>query len=169
MTKSHSRPSTGRMRHLVFGVLIILGIFPIPGFGSPQNPNLLNSGLATIQVPRGDILYAEIADTPRKRRKGLMFRRSLAPDHGMLFRFSDMGSWTFWMKNTQIPLDIIWLDQSGKVVDMAHNVPICERTDDFCPRYTPRAKAIHVLEVRAGTAKKLGLKRGDHLVISWPY
>ena len=68
--------------------------------------------------------------------KGLMFRTNMAPDHGMLFKFfRRLGNWTFWMKNTKIPLDIIWLDETGNVVHIEPKVPICTRTDDGCPRY----------------------------------
>ncbi|NKB80682.1 MAG: DUF192 domain-containing protein [Nitrospirales bacterium] len=136
--------------------------------GLPVEPLDLHTGLATVQTSKGVTLYAEIANTPQQRRKGLMFRHSLAPDHGMLFIFQDSARWTFWMKNTKMALDIIWIDKKGKIVDIHHKAPICERVDDFCPRYTPRAKALFVLELREGMASTLELKRGATLTITLP-
>ena len=143
-------------------------LWAFPASSLPGEPSHLHTGLATIQTPKGITLYAEIADTPQQRRKGLMFRHSLAPDHGMLFIFQDSAKWTFWMKNTKIPLDMVWIDKKGKIVDIHHAAPICERADDFCPRYTPRDDAMSVLEIRGGMAKNLGLKRGDILTLTMP-
>ncbi len=86
--------------------------------------------MARILMPNGSIIMAEVADTPDKRARGLMYRTSLAPEHGMLFQFPELGYWTFWMKNTKIPLDIIWLDNTGKIIHIESEVPICTRTDD---------------------------------------
>lgn len=123
---------------------------------------------AIIRTPGGAVIAAEIADTPDKRAQGLMFRTSLAPDQGMLFTFPDLGHWTFWMKNTKISLDMIWLDQNWKVVDVRSHVPICERPDDFCPRYTPNHEALAVLELRAGQADALKIHRGSTLKVTFP-
>ena len=137
-------------------------------WGTPPPPVFIEGGLATLITPKGDTIYAEVADTPAKRSKGLMDRMSLAPDRGMLFIFQDLGFWTFWMKNTKIPLDMLWLDGKGSIVDLQSNIPICERKDDFCPRYRPRKKAFFVLELRAGQANNLGLKAGKTLKIELP-
>ena len=143
------------------------------GVGYYQNAwgelgNLLGDGLASISTPKGSIIFAEIADTPDKRAQGLMYRPSIAPDGGMLFRFPEMGYWTFWMKNTQIPLDILWLDKTGTIIHIEPNVPVCTRTDDHCPRYYSLKESWQVLELKAGMAKKLGLIPGSQLTISVP-
>jgi hypothetical protein len=67
------------------------------------------------------------------------------------------------MKNTRIPLDIIWMDQSKKIVHIERNVPGCDRTDDSCPQYQPNDDALYVLEVAAGVADVLQLQRGMRL------
>lgn len=86
----------------------------------------------------------------------------------MLFLFSEADYWTFWMKNTRMPLDILWLDQNGKIVHLADHVPICNRTDNLCPRYRPGTVATQVLELRAGQADALKLTTGTQLTIEMP-
>lgn len=154
-------------KSLVGTCILIFWIFLQLGATLPE-PVQLDRGLARITTPQGSIIYAEIADTPEKMARGLMFLTSLAPDRGMLFTFQGKGRWTFWMKNTKISLDIIWLDQEGKIVHINHNTPTCERIDDFCPRYTPHEPAIWVLEVRGGQAKKLRLQTGSRLKVELP-
>ncbi len=126
------------------------------------------AGLATISTPNGKTIYAEIADTPDKRAQGLMFRTSMAPDHGMIFKFPELGHWTFWMKNTKMPLDIIWIGEKGHIIHIEPEVPICTRTDDGCPRYYSHKKSRYVLEIKAGMAHKLGLKPEALLTLTFP-
>jgi uncharacterized membrane protein (UPF0127 family) len=101
----------------------------------------------------------EIAADGASREHGLMFRESMADDHGMIFIFPKADRWSFWMKNTLIPLDLIWADESGKIVDTTTLQPKDETA------YTPRRKAIYVIELNAGAIKKLGIKPGDMLEI----
>ncbi len=154
--------------HIIAILLIGSSVSPVGGANSPSPHFFSEGGLATLTTPAGFTIYAEVADTPFKKSKGLMYRTSLAPDRGMLFTFQDMGYWTFWMKNTKISLDMIWLDRKGTIVDIQPNIPICERKDDFCPRYRPRQKAFSVLELKAGQAKHLGLKPGKTLKVELP-
>ncbi len=123
----------------------------------------VQDGLVQISTPNGATIQAEIADTTEKRAKGLMYRDSLAKDRGMLFTFAEPQLWTFWMKNTRIPLDIIWMDGKKRIVHIEHNVPTCSRTDDGCPQYQPNDNAMYVLELAAGAADTLKLQRGSVL------
>lgn len=152
---------------VIFPLTISVGIIT----GSYQNAwgeprSLPGNEFASIFTPKGSIIFAEIADTPNKRAKGLMERPSIAPDGGMLFQFPELGYWTFWMKNTKIPLDILWLDKTGTIIHIESNVPICARTDDHCPRYYSHQKSWQVLELKAGMAEKLELIPGSQLTIS---
>ncbi len=138
------------------------------GWLQVQNGSLASKGLATIATPNGANIFAEIADTPAKRAEGLMFRTNMAPDHGMLFTFQELGRWTFWMKNTKMSLDIIWLNADAKVVHLESKVPICTRKDEGCPRYHPNKKALYVLELRAGIAERLEIHKETQLSITLP-
>src|SRR6185295_13902305 len=111
-----------------------------PGLAAPQGPR--SEPLVMITSPEGVTIEAELADTIPKRTTGLMFRESLPPNHGMLFTFPEEQEWSFWMKNTRMPLDIIWLDKTKKIVHVERNVPICTRTDDGCPNYQPPKPAM---------------------------
>lgn len=98
----------------------------------------------------------EIAETPQARARGLMYREALAPDAGMLFDFQEEREVAFWMKNTLIPLDMIFIEASGRVAHIAREtVPLSE---DLVPS---RAVVRFVLEVPGGTAARLGIVPGD--------
>jgi len=101
----------------------------------------------------------EIVQDDKSRSKGLMFRQSLDADQGMLFVFPKVALYSFWMKNTLIPLDMIWMDHSRRIVHIETDVPPCK--EDPCPLYSPKGEALYVLEVNAGQAEKLGLRTGQ--------
>jgi poly-gamma-glutamate synthesis protein (capsule biosynthesis protein) len=104
----------------------------------------------------------EIADTAEERTKGLMYRENLAGNRGMLFIFSKEGLYSFWMKNTLIPLDIIWLNQNKEVVFMAKNSQPCGEKN--CTGIKPDKEAKYVLEINGGLSDKINLKIGDRLI-----
>ncbi|MEQ9505690.1 MAG: DUF192 domain-containing protein [Hyphomonas sp.] len=98
----------------------------------------------------------EIADTEDAIREGLMFRESLAPDAGMLFDFGQVRPASMWMKNTLIPLDMLFMDANGQVIAIARNaVPGSLRS------LGPGVPARAVLEIPGGRAKELGIAPGD--------
>lgn len=119
--------------------------------------------LLPIRTPSGTTIHAELADTPQKRAMGLMYRESLPENHGMLFIFGEAQPWTFWMKNTRMPLDIIWLNEQKTIVYIEANAPICTRTDNGCPQYQSNEPAMYVLELAGGRAQALKLKKGMKL------
>ncbi len=106
----------------------------------------------------------EVMDDPGERALGLMYRRSMEDDHGMLFIFEDQAPRAFWMKNTRIPLDIIYFDRKLSLVSIQHNVPPC-RTPK-CPSYPSTGPAQYVLEVNAGIAREAGFSVGSSLKVS---
>lgn len=106
----------------------------------------------------------EIADTETSRERGLMFRDEMPADHGMLFLFEDLALRTFWMKNTHIPLDILFFDQNYKLVSAQLRVPPCR--SEPCAVYPSEGPAQYVLELNAGVADKLGVKPGDILKVN---
>ncbi len=105
--------------------------------------------------PSGTSVTAELAVTEEERSRGLMFREKVLPDQGMLFVFEREGVHQFWMKNTLVPLDMIWLDSAKRVIYIAANVPPCK--EDPCPSYGPDVPARYVLELRAGGAAENGI------------
>lgn len=112
---------------------------------------------------KGERFYVEIADDPEKQAMGLMFRDHLPPDRGMLFVFRREAPRSFWMKNTRIPLDILYLDAGLRVVSMALDTPPCRARS--CPSYPSVRPAQYVLELNAGTASRLGLEPGDRVAV----
>ncbi len=98
----------------------------------------------------------ELALTPAQEEQGLMFRARLAPDAGMLFDFGDTAPRAFWMKNTLIPLDMLFIASNGRIVDIHERaVPMSE--DIIASSVSCRA----VLELNGGTVARLGIKIGD--------
>lgn len=100
----------------------------------------------------------EIADDAAERTRGLMFRREMADDAGMLFLFDEAAPRSFWMSNTYISLDIIYIGEDGRIVNIA------ERTTPFSERSIPSlGPAIAVLEVNGGISERLQFAAGDEV------
>lgn len=112
---------------------------------------------------KGQRFTVELATTPKEQALGLMFRESMAEDHGMLFLFPSAITRRFWMKNTRIPLDIFYFDENLKLVSVAENTPPCRV--EKCPSYSSAGPAKYVLELNAGKAGELGVQPGDELVL----
>jgi hypothetical protein len=112
-----------------------------------------------------DCFAVEIAATDAEREKGLMGRKKLGAGQGMIFIYDKPGYYSFWMKNTLIPLDIVWLDKDRRVVFINENTQPCR--EDDCPALTPVIQAQYVFEANAGTAEKIGLQYGDRADIIW--
>jgi uncharacterized protein len=104
----------------------------------------------------------ELAETDAQRQVGLMGRESLDNDRGMLFVYGEDGVYTFWMKNTLMPLDMIWIDGNGTVVRIIKNAEPCGK--EYCPSINPNKKARYVLEINSGEADRIGLAEGDKSV-----
>jgi uncharacterized membrane protein (UPF0127 family) len=150
-------------------VLLFLSLGAIEPGRADSPYTVSDSRLLPIQTPSGTTIMAEIADTPQKRATGLMYRDHLKKDHGMLFLFNEPQAWTFWMKNTRIPLDLVWMDRKKRVIHIERNVPICTRTDDSCPQYRPNSDdALFVLEIPGGTADVYRIEKGATLQFANP-
>lgn len=121
-----------------------------------ENQNISFSQNKTITVGN-QTFEVEIAQTHQERQRGLMFREKLKNGTGMLFLFEKENFYGFWMKNTLIPLDIIWFDKEKKVVDI-QTLQAC--TEKPCDSHVPTTKAQYVLEVNAGEFQG---RQGDRL------
>jgi uncharacterized membrane protein (UPF0127 family) len=110
----------------------------------------------------GQRYKVEVADDDAERARGLMFRDELAAGSGMIFIHEREEPQAYWMKNTKIPLDILYFDNARKLVAQQRDVPPCS-AGDACPPYPSNAPARYVLELNAGEAAKLKLENGAEL------
>lgn len=110
----------------------------------------------------GQRYTVEIADDDAERTRGLMFRDRLAQDSGMLFIHEREAPRAYWMKNTRIPLDILYFDDDRRLVSQQRNVPPCT-LGNACPPYPSDEPARYVLELNAGEATRLQLQEGAQL------
>jgi len=112
-----------------------------------------------VVLPDGAPIHVEVAADNATREQGLMYRDQLAADRGMIFLFPATAEYSFWMKNTLIPLDMIWIDEGYKIVHISHDVPPCKA--DPCPSYPPNVLSKSVLELASGVAAKHRLALGQ--------
>lgn len=116
----------------------------------------IDNGIEKIKIK------AEVADTQEKMERGLMFRKHLGENKGMLFSFDADGTYAFWMKNTIIPLDIIFISKDFKIVEIFHAEPC---TEEPCKSYQTTAYSKYILEVNANFTTKNGIDVGDEAII----
>ena len=146
-------------------ILALAAVLALPGAVAPSSAQI------KLQRFEHDVLEIEIADgrrhrlevelalTARQHAQGLMYRRSLAEDGGMLFLYSGAGTVSMWMKNTAIPLDMLFIAPDGRIVD------IVERTVPYSlETVSSRVPASAVLEVNGGTVTRLGIQPGDRVL-----
>ncbi len=147
-------------------VAVALGlIFSISAVGAPDmalaQAKSADSTLESLRIKTatGDHTFSvEVMRTDAERARGLMFRRFMPKDRGMLFDFKTEQPVMMWMKNTYLPLDMVFISRDGVVVNVAENTePLSER---IIPSNAP---TYAVLELNAGVASGIGLKPGDHV------
>jgi len=105
-------------------------------------------------------LIVDVSDTDQSRQKGLMFKPRMDELEGMLFIFENQARYSFWMKNMQFPIDIIWVSEDKKVVYIAEDALPCQGS---CPSFSPDKSAKYVLELNSGFVKNHQVKVGDSL------
>ena len=120
-------------------------------------------GNRDITLPRGQVIRVETMMDPKDMLRGMMFRTSLAPDRGMLFVHVKTGQFGYWMYQTYIPLDIVWMDSSKRIVEIVPNAPPCKTEASKCPHFGGTQPAQYVLELASGMAQKYGLRVGDEV------
>lgn len=131
-----------------------------PGFGFSPTSHLREGEMKI----SGETVLVELALDGESQAQGLMYRESMPEDRGMLFMFGATSPLSFWMKNTLIPLDIIYIAEDGEVVRIVTATPCNVKN---CPSYPSVEPAKYVLELNAGEAVKRGLKEGDNLNWQW--
>ncbi|HYK05617.1 MAG TPA: DUF192 domain-containing protein [Thermoanaerobaculia bacterium] len=151
------------MRSLVVMLMLFAACSQPPAPPAPAAPTDSQPVAAGPRVifPDGFVVNVEIAADDELRAQGLMYRDHLNPGTGMLFLFKEDDEHAFWMKNTLIPLDMVWLDAGQRVVHVKYNVPPCKVAN--CPSYPTGVMSRYVLEVAGGEAQRHGIKTGDQL------
>lgn len=147
--------------------LLFLAALLLSG-GAPALRVPKGAALAELNLPDGFVARVELALTPESQAKGLMFRRELPPDGGMLFVFGGLEGRSFWMKNTFIDLDMVFLDGDLKVIRVFHRVPRSSPGQAESEVARVSAPAACVLELPAGAARAHRVKPGVKLKISFP-
>jgi hypothetical protein len=148
------------VKNRLITIALLLAACSSPQQTAPAPPPAPASG-PRIVLPDGATIQVELATDDATRSQGLMYRDHMADDRGMLFLFPESGEYPFWMKNTLIPLDMVWIDDQRRIAHVASNVPPCKA--DPCPNYPPNANAKYVLELAAGVAAKHHLANGQAL------
>jgi uncharacterized membrane protein (UPF0127 family) len=149
-----------RWRLLFIALIGALGLTAGVAYVSARSSTveLAADQLAVETASGSHVFTVELASTDEERSRGLMFRKELAADRGMLFDFRHERPVTMWMRNTYVPLDMFFIGANGVVVNIAHDtVPLSERTVEAA------APVRYVLEVAAGTAKRIGAAAGDRV------
>ncbi|MGH7215085.1 MAG: DUF192 domain-containing protein [Tepidisphaeraceae bacterium] len=159
--QQRNRRMTGdQRRSIITTTFALLALAATAVCGSGCEDSRAAGALRTVPVAIGSKTFTlEIADTERSRTKGLMHRKSLSADHGMIFVFAREQSLAFWMKDTLIPLDILYLDASGKVVSIHQMKPLDRGTTRSA------APAKYAVELNEGAARSAGVKSGDTITL----
>jgi uncharacterized protein len=160
--------------------LMLLGCTNAPVNSNPVNPSPSIDPLFTAnrppqlgqpqQIPftlsakiKDKTFKLAVAQTPEEQQMGLMFRTSLPDDEGMLFPFEPPRPVGFWMKNTLIALDMLYI-RNEVIQEIKANVPPCKK--DPCPSYPSKVEIDQVIEIRGGLAQELGIKPGDQVTLT---
>ncbi|MDR3377036.1 MAG: DUF192 domain-containing protein [Ancalomicrobiaceae bacterium] len=150
------------LRSLVLALALVLGFASLPTERAGLLPAIAADTtrfepLTLVSASSHESFRVELADDDTSRADGLMYRTKLGADEGMLFDFKTEQMVYFWMKNTYVPLDMIFIRSDGTVVSIAENAtPLSEKPIGSA------GPVRFVLEVNAGTSRRIGLKPGDH-------
>jgi uncharacterized membrane protein (UPF0127 family) len=126
----------------------------------PEKPGPLRTGKVSFEGDKPTTITVEIAEKEHDRERGLMYRKSMGDDHGMIFWFEDKSNHAFWMHNTCIPLDMLYIDDDGLIVGIEENTPTM--SDDT---FEVGCDSKYVLEVNAGWTRAHGVRAGQRVRI----
>jgi len=154
---------------LIILSIILLTILSLKYISNPLTRNTIKENTISNQTQntvcfKEKCISLEIAQTPQQRARGLMFRKNLDENQGMLFIFENSAFHSFWMKNTLIPLDIIWINENKEIVYLISANPCKTET---CESYKPDSPAKYVLEVNQGFVRENNIKVGDKIKINF--
>lgn len=140
--------------------IVALGLIALAAGARADDPRVLERMTLAIETASGELhaFDVEVARTVTERARGLMFRESMPPDAGMLFVYPGEQQIRMWMKNTLIPLDMVFVDSEGRILEIAENTePLSETV------IASSGPARAVIELNGGTARRLGIRSGDRV------
>ena len=143
-----------RINIICIAIVLAVSVFVITNAQPQEHRGSVCFGIECFSV--------EIADTDIRRKQGLMFRKNIDKNTGMLFIFEKENTYGFWMKNTYMPLDIIWMNREKEVVFIERSARPCLKNS--CTPVFPDRPALYVLEINATEQAVLGLRIGDKAV-----
>lgn len=141
-------------------VVLFAGTLLLAGCGT-QSTSLEDFNTREITLPHGQVIKVETMVDVKDLLRGMMFRQSVPPDHGMLFVRRVAGRYSYFMYQTLVPLDTIWMDANHKIVEIVENMPPCPTAASQCPHYGGKEMSMYTLQVAGGGVKRYGLKVGD--------
>jgi uncharacterized membrane protein (UPF0127 family) len=147
------------MRYLLLAVVL-----PLACCG-PKPTTLEDFPTRPVTLPGGQVIRVETMVDNIDLIRGMMFRTSLAPDRGMLFVHPKPDLYTYWMYQTLIPLDMIWLGSNRDIVEIVENAQPCKTQASKCEHYGGHQISAYVLEIGGGMARKYGLSVGE--TVQW--
>lgn len=155
-------------KHRKVGVIII-ALIAVAGFTYLLSSSSFGQERALFLDETGEVkadITFETAETPEEKKIGLMNRTSLQDNHGMIFVYDSAETRTFWMKNTLIPLDIIFLDSSKQIINIEKANPEPNIPDSELERYSSEEPAQYVIEVKQNFTESNGIEPGDKVEFS---
>ncbi|HTR38402.1 MAG TPA: DUF192 domain-containing protein [Bryobacteraceae bacterium] len=144
--------------------VLLAGFLALAGCGPKPDP-AEDFNTRPVTLPGGQVIRTETMIDQMDLLRGMMFRTSIAPDHGMLFVHTQPAHNKAWMYQTLIPLDMIWLDENHKIVEIVENAQPCKTPASQCPQYGGNQISLYTLEMGGGMAKRYGLHVGQ--IIEW--
>jgi len=157
---SEAQPSTReqKKKRIITLVLLAILLMSVSTFLTQRD----ETKTIIVTFPNGTELEAEVADTPEKLLFGLAFQEALPPNGGMIYIFEATGPHRIATKEYRFPVDIIWIDESHRIVQLTENVEPCRR--DPCPWYGPPPEAVrYLIQTEAGFIKRQGIAVGEEL------
>ena len=142
-------------------VLIVSFSVLLAGCSRDSDSEVRDFNSREVILPDGTKISAEVMTKEMDMRRGMMFRDTFPEGRGMLFIHGGPGQYPYWMYQVKLPLDIIWMDPSGRIVEVVENAPPCTTVASQCKNYGGNQTAQVVLELPAGYGRKHGVVVGD--------
>ena len=148
---------------LMWRYIFVIALVFMAACGSGGDDAVNEFNTQRVTLPDGFVVRAEVMRKAEDMMRGMMFRKSVAENRGMLFIHGKPGKYTYYMYQVEIPLDIIWLDTQKRVVEISENTPPCKTNASQCPLYGGTKDALVVLELGGGVARKHGVQIGARI------